>query len=204
MFNSSINQFPDIKKIDLIEKNKSKIYFTPISTSPQKRQITLNDLYDRSEKKNKLVMKIKDGEKMKDIYRKTNDALNKFKNNHCLKFENYTPRKSSIRKIPYNTENNVELPNYYTEKYIKGNIDFEKISSNKKIKSYFEEIAKKIKNPPLGLYQPKYNSVMDKIRDIYFTKKTLPSSRQKKLKDIIYSYDVPYNYQIVPSLNETP
>lgn len=37
MFNSSINQFPDIKKIDLIEKNKSKIYFTPISASPHKR-----------------------------------------------------------------------------------------------------------------------------------------------------------------------
>lgn len=203
-FNNLIKQFPDNKKNDLLEKIKNKKYFTPINTSPNKRQISLNDLYDKSDKKNKLVMKIKDGEKMKDIYRKTNDALNKFKNNHCLKFENYISRKSSIRKIPYNTENNVELPNYYTEKYIKGNIDFEKISSNKNIKSYFEEISKKIKNPPLGLYQPKYSSVMDKIRDIYFTKKALPSSRQRKLKNIIYSYDVPYHYLIAPSLNETP
>ena len=104
--------------------------------------------------------------------------------------------------MPYNTENDLELPNYYTQKYIKGNIDFEKISSNKNIKSYFDEVSNKGKNPPLGFYQPKYDSIMSKTRDIYFVKKALPTSRQKQFKKIIYSYDVPYNYQIAPSLNE--
>ena len=139
---------------------------------------------------------------MYTIYNKTNDILNKFKNNHCLKFENYTSRQSLTKKIPYNNENDIELPNYYTQKHIKGNIDFEKISSNKNIKSYFDEVSKKIKNPPLGFYQPKYNSIMNKTRDIYFVKKDIPTSRQRQFKKIIYSYDVPYCYQIAPSLNE--
>ena len=129
-------------------------------------------------------------------------ALNKVKNNHCLKFENYTTRKPLIRELDYNTEYNTESPNYYTDKYLKGNVDFNKLSSNKNIKSYFEEIANKEHNPPLGFYKPKYNSVLSKTRDIYFSKKTLPSSRHRKFKKIIYSYDVPYNYQIAPSLND--
>ena len=76
------------------------------------------------------------------------------------------------------------------------------MSSNKKIKSYFEELANKDKNPPLGFYKPKYSSVMNKTRDIYFSKKSPPSSRRRKFKKIIFSYDVPYNYQIAPSLND--
>jgi hypothetical protein len=85
---------------------------------------------------------------------------------------------------------------------IRGNIDFNKISSNKKIKSYFEEVSNKFKNPPIGFYQPKYDSILNKTRDIYFYKKQLPSPRQKKIKQIIYSYNVHYNYEIAPSLND--
>ena len=182
----------------------SRKYMSPISNSSKKRYMILTN----SENKKKLVIKNKDNKDNKDgkdlsnIYKRTSLILNKFKDNHCLKFENYTSRQSSIRKISYNTENDIELPNYYTQKYIKGNIDFEKISSNKNIKSYFDEVSHRVKNPPLGFYQPKYDSVMSKTRDIYFVKKALPTSRQKQFKKIIYSYDVPYNYQIAPSLNE--
>ena len=147
-------------------------------------------------------LKNKEGNKIADLYKKTHSVINKIKNNHCLKFENYTSRKPIVKERPYNNENNVELPNYYTEKHIKGNVDFNKLSSNKNIKSYFEEISNKVKNPPLGFYQPKYNSIMSKTRDIYFRKKSLPSSRRRKIKKIIYSYDVPYNYQIATSLND--
>ena len=200
-FNNILNKNQK-KNISLIERNNNIKYLTPTSTSPNKKFISLNNVDDNSRRKNKLTIKNKDDLKIKDFYKKTNYVFNKIKNNHCLKFESYTSRKPYIKKIPYNTENNVELPNYYTQKYIKGNINFEKISSNKNIKSYFEEISKKIKNPPIGFYQPKYNSVMNKTRDIYFAKRTLPTSRQRKFKKIIYSYDVPYNYQIAPSLNE--
>ena len=128
--------------------------------------------------------------------------LGKIKNNHCLKFENYTSRKPLLTKKDYNTEYNTEFPNYYDEKYLKGNIDFNKLSSNKNIKSYFEEMANKEHYPPLGFYQPKYDSILSKTRDIYFSKKALPSSRHRQFKKIIYSYDVPYYYQIAPSLND--
>ena len=149
-----------------------------------------------------IITKNKDKRRLEDIFHKTHKTVSKLKNNHCLKFENYTSRKPLLKEILYNTENDVELPNYYTQKHIRGNIDFNKISSNKKKKSYFEEVSNKFKNPPIGFYQPKYDSVLNKTRDIYFYKKQLPSSRQKKIKQIIYSYNVHYNYEIAPSLND--
>ena len=201
-FNNIIKKFP--KNLTLSEMNKyRKLTITKPST-PKKKIFSLNATKNSNIKAldDKLNMKNEEGQKIDDLYKKTNYVLNKIKNNHCLKFENYTSRKPLLKEISYNTENNVELPNYYSEKYIKGNVDFNKLSSNKYIKSYFEEISNKVKNPPLGFYQPKYNSVMNKTRDIYFSKKALPSSRRRKFKKIIYSYDVPYNYQIAPSLNK--
>ena len=196
--NDSFKKVPR-DKLKLLDINNNKKYMSPMFTNRRKKyNIPLNN----SENQSKLSTKIKDESNLNSMFKKTSSILDKFKNNHCLKFENYTSRQSIIRKIPYNTENDIELPNYYTQKYIKGNIDFEKISSNKNIKSYFDEVSKKVKNPPLGFYQPKYNSIMSKTRDIYFFKKAIPSSRQRQFKKIIYSYDVPYCYQIAPSLNE--
>jgi hypothetical protein len=175
-----------------------------MTTTPKKRYLSLNNTH-MSSKKTKLknvTKKSKDNRGLEEIFHKTHSSLSKLKNNHCLKFENYTSRKPLLKEIPYNTENDAELPNYYTQKYIRGNIDFNKISSNKKIKSYFEEVSNKFKNPPIGFYQPKYDSILNKTRDIYFYKKQLPSPRQKKIKQIIYSYNVHYNYEIAPSLND--
>lgn len=180
------------------EKNNNQKLITTLPATPQKKLISLNIM----ETSNGKELKNKEGHKMDDLYKKTHSLIKKINNNHCLRFENYTSRKPLSKEKLYNNENNVELTNYYTEKYIKGNVDFNKLSSNKKIKSYFEEISNKVKNPPLGFYQPKYNSIMSKTRDIYFRKKDLPSSRRRKIKKIIYNYDVPYNYQIAPSLND--
>lgn len=186
------------------EKIKYKKFVSILSSSQKQKLFSLNIKKDSSKKslKKKLNLKNKEGQKkIDDLFKKNSYSLNKMRNNHCLKFENYTSRKP-LKEIQYNNENNTELPNYYKEKNIKGNVDFNKLSSNKNIKSYFEEISKNVKSPPLGFYQPKYNSIMNKIkRDIYFNKKSLPSSRHRKFKKIIYSYDVPYNYQIAPSLN---
>lgn len=204
-FNNIIKNFPkrenSFKKFNCLEMNKNNKL---ISTTPKKRYVSVNikegyisgkALKDILNRKNKRERNIK------ALHNKTYNTLNKIKNNHCLKFENYTSRKSLIAEKNYNTEYNTEIPNFYTEKHIKGNIEFDKLSSNKNIKSYFEDISKKNKNPPLGFYQPKYNSVLKKTRDIYFSKKILFNSKQRKLKKIIYSYDVPINYQIAPSLN---
>ena len=201
--NKSIYFSKDDITLDKNNFNTQK-YYTPMPTTPKKRFLSLNNTH-MSSKKIKLkdiINKSKDNKELEDIFHKTHRTLSKLKNNHCLKFEDYTARKPLLKEIPYNTENDFELPNYYTQKYIRGNIDFNKISSNKKIKSYFEELSNKFKNPPIGFYQPKYDSVLNKTRDIYFYKKQLPSSRQKKIKQIIYSYNVHYNYEIAPSLND--
>lgn len=206
-FNNIIKKWPnknEFKTLNLLEINNNKKYITTMKNTPNKRLISLDSSQENSSRK-KLKAKLnKEDNNLKELYKKTNSVFKKIENNHnhCLRFENYTPRKSLKKEIIYNTENTTELPNFYTEKYIRGNIDFNKISSNKKIKSFFEEMANKTKYPPLGFYQPRYNSVMNKTRDIYFSKKELPSPKIKKFKKIIYSYDVPYHYQIAPSLND--
>ena len=58
-------------------------------------------------------------------------------NNHCLRFETYTSRKPMAKTILYNTDIKTELPNYYTSKYIKNNINYKK---GKNIKSFIEQI----------------------------------------------------------------
>ena len=83
---------------------------------------------------------------------------NRSDNNHCLRFETYTSRKPLNKTIIYNTDIRTELPNYYTSKYIKNNIDFNR---NKSTLSYLEKLIIKEKNPPLGFYEPKYNYVFN-------------------------------------------
>lgn len=189
----------------LLDTNNKEKFYTPAPTTPSKRFFSLNNTQPRNKDKSKLIVRNKIFEQKKNLLLKTtSNILNDLKNNHCLKFEKYTPREPLLKEISYNNENNVELPNYFSQKYIRGNTDFNKLSSNKKIKSYFEEVSNKFNNPPLGFYQPKYNSVLNKTRDIYFSKKAPPSSRHRKIKKIIFSYDVPYDYQIAPSLNNSP
>ena len=125
------------------------------------------------------------------------------KNNHCLKFDSYSQRKPIIRPGLNNTEFLTNYTNYYQSKYIRGNVDFNKISSNPHICSYFDEVAKKNNNPPLGMYKPNYNSVLKKpVVNIYLNKKDPPSPKLAKLKKIIYSYDVSKEYKMISTLND--
>ena len=121
--------------------------------------------------------------------------------NHCLKFEVYTSRKPLSKQVLYNTSINFRTPNYYNDKYIHGCVDFNKLSINIRNKSYFDQYPKKQNNPPLGHYHPKFDSVFNKTKDIYLTKKEIENPKKRKLKQIIYSYKVNSNYEMVPSLN---
>lgn len=125
------------------------------------------------------------------------------KNNHCLNFLNYTSRKTMVNKVYYKDEKkNSVNPENCLLKYVKGSVDFTKVSSNPNVKSYFEEVAKSKKSPPLGLYRPKYNLVTNKTVDIFLDKKPKPPPQQMKLRKIIYRYDVPTMYQMVSELND--
>ena len=124
-------------------------------------------------------------------------------NNHCLKFDSYPSRKPLINKIIYNTNIKTELPNYYSSKYLRGFLNFDK--KHNFVSCIDEEINKNNNIPPLGFYEPKYDSILNSInKNIYFDHKShnsLPKIKKYKMKKIICDYNVNADYQIVPALN---
>lgn len=156
-----------------------------------------------------------------------------FNNNHCMKFETYSSRKPMFGIVANKTQsienydnNNIKINNYINfsnknkkkrkdyETYLNFNrsnssgnvcLKFDKVNSGSKI-SFFDELAGKNTNPPLGLYNPNYNSVLNKVTPNIFLNKNndnqFSSEKVKKLKHIIYSFNVPSDYQIAPTLND--
>jgi len=122
------------------------------------------------------------------------------KNNHCLRFDSYSQRKPLINKVMYNTDIINNNTNFNLFKNIKGNVDFNK-SSNSNFGSYFDEIAKSNKNPPLGMYQPNYDFISKKTVNIFLNKRKSPSPKLAKLKKIITNYNITSEYKTVKDLN---
>jgi hypothetical protein len=134
-------------------------------------------------------------------FNKSMKVKNRNDNNHCLRFETYTSRKPLNRTIIYNTDIRTELPNYYTSKYIKNNIDFNR---NKSTLSYLEQLINRVQSPPLGFYEPKYNYVFNNIdKNVYINKKLIPNLSQNKINKIFCDYNISKDYQTVPSLNNS-
>ena len=122
------------------------------------------------------------------------------KNNHCLKFDSYSPRKPLINKmytteLLYNDKNKNAI-----SRNMKGVIDFNRIS-NSNFGSYFDEISRNNNNPPLGMYQPKYNFIEKKTVNIYLDKKEPISPKLAKLKKILCGFDISSEYKLAPGLN---
>ena len=129
------------------------------------------------------------------------------KKNHCLKFDNYSERKPMVNPLNYTTEhfsNPEAFNNNYPIRNKNACIEFNKLSTSKeKQKCYFEVEANKNKNPPLGLYFPKFEKTFNKLTaDIYIDKKEIPMTNKRKLKKIMYRYQVPTNYLLFNSLND--
>ena len=124
------------------------------------------------------------------------------KNNHCLKFDSYSPRKPLINKKMYSTDllyNNDKNNNIFSRN-MKGVIDFNRVS-NSNYGSYFDEIARNSDNPPLGMYQPNYDFVSKKARNIFIDNKKPISPKLSKLKKILCGFDISSEYKLAPSLN---
>jgi hypothetical protein len=123
------------------------------------------------------------------------------KNNHCLKFDSYSPRKPLINKVMYTTElSDKNKKNKRFSRNLKGVIDFNK-ASNSNYGTYFDIIARNINNPPLGMYQPKYDCIEEKTRNIYLGKKEPSSQKLAKLKKILCNFNISLEYKLNPSLN---
>ncbi len=194
--NDNINENKYEKKynIKIINKNKNNNNISKISDT----NISNNSFSNTSPKKtnnNSSIELDKNSSLNKSIKSKT-----KSDNNHSLRFETYTSRKPLSRTIIYNTDIRTELPNYYTSKYIKNNIDFNR---NKSTMSYLEQYISRDQNPPLGFYEPRYNYVFNNIdKNVYINKKSLSNLSQNRIKKIFCNYNMSKEYQTVPSLNK--
>ncbi len=140
----------------------------------------------------------------KSIY---NSGIINLKNNHCLKFNNYSKRKPIINKLNYTVEHftNAEAFNMnYPGRNNNACIEFNKLSTSKdKQKCYFEVEANKNKNPPLGAYYPKFESTFYRVTtNVFLDKKKIPITNKRKLKKIMFNYDVPSKYLLFQSLNK--
>ena len=140
-------------------------------------------------------------------YSKNNNTSISLKNNHCLKFDNYSKRRPMINPLSHTSEQFTN-PEAFNKNYPVRNknacVEFNRISTSKqKQKCYFEVEANKNKNPPLGLYRPRYTNTFNKLTtNIYLDKKETPMTNDRRLKEIIYSYYVPSNYLLFDSLNK--
>ena len=194
--NDNINENKYEKKynIKIINKNKNNNNISKISDT----NISNNSFNNTSPKKtnnNSSIESDKNSSFNKSVKSKT-----KSDNNHSLRFETYTSRKPLSRTIIYNTDIRTELPNYYTSKYIKNNIDFNR---NKSTMSYLEQVISRDQNPPLGFYEPRYNYVFNNIdKNVYINKKSLSNLSQNRIKKIFCNYNMSKEYQTVPSLNK--
>ena len=136
---------------------------------------------------------------------KSNTADKNLKNNHCLKFDNYSERKPLINKLNYTSEQFTN-PKAFDLNYPARNknvcLDFNKLSTSKSKQKCFVDIeASRNKNPPLGLYYPKYDLTSAKTTNVFLDKKVNPLSNDRRLKKILFSYQVPSNYLLFQSLN---
>ena len=123
------------------------------------------------------------------------------KNNKSIKFDSYSGERPMVNKKLYDSEMKNNITNYNHIRCIKGNVDFNKISSNSHLRSFFDEIIKNNNNPPLGMYQPNYDFISKRPINIYLNKKDPPSPKLAKLKKLIYSFNITSEYQMAPSLN---
>ena len=136
----------------------------------------------------------------------TNAIIN-LKNNHCLRFDNYSKRKPIINKLNYTAEHFINANAFELNYPIRNKnacLEFNKLSTGKtKQKCFFEVEANKNKNPPIGAYNPKFETTFGRVTtNIFLNKNNLPITKKKKLKKIIYNYNVPSNYLLFQSLNK--
>ena len=140
------------------------------------------------------------------FFNKSKDDFNpRTKDNHCLKFEIYSKRKPMIYKFNYIYEDFMNTDVYKSIYQDKDKIclEFNKLSTGKdKQKCFFELEASKNKNPPLGIYHPKFNQAFKKVIDVYIDKKKPSITNKRRLKEIVLKYDVPSNYLLFDILNK--
>ena len=187
------------KKINNYIKNKNKTQTLFVT-----KTIRNSKILKYKHAKNNLDTNIFYNTSISKANKKTNEGRNSNKNNHCLRFDTYTSRKPLINPIFYKTEIQFKVPGCSTPRFI-GNVEFDKICSNKNLKNYIEKEVYKNKDIPcIGFYRPNYTSVSQKTKDVIFDKEKKSKKNLKitKLKKIITKYHVSKEYELFNILNK--
>lgn len=220
-FNNVINQKMSLNKISInnisLSTNRSKKSKTDKKLNFHIKSVNKTQtLYATKTKRNsRTISNYKDGKNNlnKNIFyntsvpkanSKTIEGRNNNKNNHCLRFETYCSRKPLINPIFYKTEIKFKAPDSSTPRIIKGNVEFDKICSDKNSKNYIEKIVYNKKDTPsIGFYRPNYTLVSRKEKDVIFDKEKKSKKNLKitKLKKILTKYHVRGEYELFNILN---
>ena len=186
------------KKIleDNKKNNNNKIYnsLTEENIHKEKKHNGLNSTKINKKSRNLSGKKIKtdkiENDYFYDYYKKKNNAM---------KFSKYSWRKPLISEnITSNIKSNSEIKDSFAPEKLKGLVEFNKMSSNLSNGSFIQNNSN---IPPLGLYKPNYESIEKKSPDVYLSKKNTVITKQMKLKKLLYDYNVPKEYELVPKLN---
>ena len=209
LFNINITNKEDPNNSGMM--NNSQIIIRNNGDAHSRCHKHLNNLYNTNSsfslddsKLNNSASSNKSNSKSKSKNKKNTDHKN-LKNNHCLKFDNYSKRKPLINKMNFTSEHFTN-PKAFNLNYPARNqnvcLDFNKLSTSKSKQKCFVDIeASRNKNPPLGLYYPKYDLTSTKTTNVFLDKKAAPLTNDRRLKKILFSYQVPSNYLLFQSLN---
>jgi len=194
--NISFSNISDNNSINSLNLNNS-----PFKDNSRRKRISSGFKGNQNIDKNLSIDIDKDKDKEKDISI-DNSIRTKGNSNYSLKIGAYTPKKQNSKDNLHNINIKNELPNYYTPKYTKNTINFNKGGNTL---SYIDKIINdKNKYPPLGFYEPKYNYIFNSInKNIYLDKKSsLENTPKNRLKQIFSKYKVTRDYETAPSLND--
>lgn len=141
---------------------------------------------------------------------KSNNENNFFSINTTIPTKN-TIYNNTADKINYKDNHNNKINNEIIDNQkiynIKGMIKFDKISSNKNIGCYFEELAKKKQSPPVGIYHPSYSSIFRRTTNIIIKNKSeskkFNNIKKYLLNKIITNYNQTEQFELFNSLNKT-
>ena len=212
-------KYPDMGKYrpnyKAISKNLPNIYLSRYEFDPNKKYpIEGRDLFPIKKEKEPIKLMKSTSKLLSDSNDETEITVSKtlevspqksnkfFGRNNVMKFDCYTSRKPLIvESITKDIVSTLDLPSSCSPRYIKGLIEFNRMSSDIENTKFIPDPDKiKDPNPPLGMYKPNYRYLENNYRDIYIKRHPVINPHSK-IKKIMYEYKVPMEYQIVHKLN---
>jgi len=169
-----------------LKEKKKKICYSSSETklnNIKKIKIKDNNLKSRNKNRSQIILT--------QNLKSKNSLFSLNKNNHSLKFDDYSKRKTLINESTIYSHISNSNPNII-KNHIKGLVEFDRMSSYSKLK--------KTKIPPLGTYDPKYDFIEIKSPQIII-QKNLKMNKRIKLKKILCEYNVPLQYELIKNLN---